>query len=99
MGKLFFFLCLGLNLVLAYNFFLGQEGLGEYLHRRELKADLVQELEQVQKQNLELSQRIRLLQDDVLYLEKVVRSELHFVQEDEVLYVRSELEQQSAEKR
>lgn len=90
--KVLFFILLGLNLFLVYNLFLGQPGFKDYLHRRELKMDLQQELKQVQEQNRQLSKKIRLLQDDSLYLEKIVRSELHFVQEDEILYVISDLE-------
>ncbi|MFO8031840.1 MAG: septum formation initiator family protein [Desulfohalobiaceae bacterium] len=96
LSRIGFFLLLGLNLFMAYNFFLGQNGLQDYLQRKELKRELQQELEQTEDKNMQLSQKIRLLQNDTLYLEKVVRSELHFVQESEVLYVVSDLEQKSA---
>ncbi len=92
MRKVLFFVLLGLNLFLAYNLFPGQPGFRDYLHRRELRLDLQQELKQVQEQNKQLSKKIRFLQDDSLYLEKIVRSELHFVQEEEILYVVSDLE-------
>ncbi|MGM0424309.1 MAG: FtsB family cell division protein [Thermodesulfobacteriota bacterium] len=96
LSRIGFFLLLGLNLFMAYNFFLGQKGLQDYLQRKELKRELQQELEQTEDKNMQLSQKIRLLQNDTLYLEKLVRSELHFVQESEVLYVVSDLEQKSA---
>lgn len=96
LSKIGFFLLLGLNLFMAYNLFLDPQGLQDYLQRKELQRELQQELEQTQKKNMQLSQKIRLLQNDSLYLEKVVRSELHFVQDGEVLYVVSDLEQKSA---
>ncbi|MFW6314692.1 MAG: FtsB family cell division protein, partial [Desulfohalobiaceae bacterium] len=80
----------------AYTFFLGQQGLQDLVQRKALKKELQQELEKTQDKNMQLSQKIRLLQNDSLYLEKVVRSELHFVQDNEVLYVVSDLEQKSA---
>lgn len=96
MSKLGFFLLLGLNLFLVYSFFLGEQSLQDYQQRRELKSELQQELQKTQQENKQLSSKIRLLQSDSLYLEKVVRSELHFVQDQEILYVISDLEQKSA---
>lgn len=96
LSKIGFFLLLGLNLYMAYTFFLGQQGLQDFVQRKALKKELQQELQKTQDTNMQLSQKIRLLQNDSLYLEKVVRSELHFVQDNEVLYVVSDLEQKSA---
>ena len=48
---------------------------------------LEQEIASVDKENLALSREIRLLQTDKQYVEKVVRERLHYVRENELLYL------------
>ena len=45
------------------------------------------ELEAVSEKNLALSREIELLNSDEKYLEKIIRSKLNFVRDNEILYL------------
>lgn len=75
------------NIVLFINMMWGGTGLLEY---RNLKQQLVLAREQVaelEKKNLELSNEIRWLQSDTSYIERMIRQRLHYVSSNEILYL------------
>ena len=61
------------NLVLLYRMIWGPTGLVDY-------SDL-------RSENLSLSREIRLLQTDQKYVEKMIRQRLHYLRDNEILYL------------
>ena len=76
-----------LNLVLVYNLIWGDRGIIAYKDLKARCATLQASLDQIHKNNHDLSQEIRLLQSDDKYLEKVIRNRMNFVRENETLYI------------
>ena len=70
----------GINLIIFCHMIWGSEGLIAY---RELK----QKYAAIEAENRSLSRDIRLLQTDERYVEKMIRQRLHYVHENEVLYL------------
>lgn len=90
-GKWFFLLLLVvLNVSLVYRLLWGQQSLFAYhdliAQYDALKINIV-ELDQ---DNAVISQKIRLLQHDDGYMEKMIRHRLNYVRDNEVLYLFSE---------
>lgn len=81
-------LALGIcNVVLFTRVIWGSTGILEY---RELKAryeSLQNEIASLDAENLSISKEIRLLQSDNKYVEKVIRQKLHYVRDNEILYI------------
>lgn len=81
-------LALGIcNVVLFTRVIWGSTGILEY---RELKAryeSLQNEISSLDAENLSISKEIRLLQSDNKYVEKVIRQKLHYVRDNEILYI------------
>lgn len=59
----------------------------EYRELKQQYAELEKQLADVNTENLALSQEIRLLQSDNQYVEKMIRQRLHYVRDNEVLYL------------
>ncbi len=76
-----------LNLVLVYSLIWGENGAFEYKLLKEQSADLEVKIQDFDRQNLALSKEIRLLQTDEKYQEKMIRTRLNFVRENEILYI------------
>ena len=76
-----------LNIVLLYNLIWGDRGVIAYKDLKARCASLQSSLDQIHKDNQDLSQEIRLLQSDNKYLEKVIRNRMNFVRDNEVLYI------------
>jgi cell division protein FtsB len=79
-----------LNGLLVFHLIWGENSFLTYLELKQTSTTMEEDIEQVEEANLKLSRKIRLLKNDPKYLEKVIRSELHFVQPDETLYLFSE---------
>lgn len=81
-------LALGLcNVILFSRVIWGSTGLLEY---RELKAryeTLQEEIARLDDANRSISREIRLLQSDDKYMEKIIRQKLHYVRDNEILYI------------
>jgi cell division protein FtsB len=77
------FLLLGLTGLLNY------KKLIELYNLYQLKTQLTQELENVKKENVRLSQEIIKLQGDNAYLEEQVRKDLNMVKPGETVYQRT----------
>ena len=82
---LFLFVCVNLGLLL--HLIWGNHGLLVYLEHRSICRNLEERLQRVQKDNLDLSRRIRLLKTDAAYQQQTVRKELHVVGDRETLYL------------
>ncbi len=75
------------NIVLCYRMMWGDSGLLAFLDLREQYESLTQKVAQLDVANVKLSKEIRLLKSDEAYLEKMIRKRLHYVRENEILYL------------
>ena len=86
--KVFLITALGvLNVALFYRMVWSPYGLLVYQKLRQEHVQLEKQVQELDKQNLALSHEIRLLRSDDSYVEKMIRRRLHYVKDNEVLYV------------
>ena len=86
--RTFILVVLGLvNVVLFARMVWGPTGLIEYRELKHQYAELEKQIASLDAENLSLSREIRLLQADSQYMEKVIRQRLHYVRDNEVLYL------------
>lgn len=62
-------------------------GLLEYMRLKNQLADLRGEIVQLDADNRALSREIRLMQTDRQYAEKMVRQHLHYLRDNEIVYI------------
>lgn len=77
----------GINAVLLYQIFGPGKVLQQYRDSRKASSELRTELKEVERENVRLSRRIRLLQNSTVYQGKVVRTKTGFVEQGEILYL------------
>jgi len=85
--KILLFIAIMLNVALLGRLFLSDEGIIGYTALKSENEDLRLELEKINEKNLALSREIELLNSDEKYLEKIIRSKLNFVKNNEILYL------------
>ncbi len=85
--RLIFAASIGLNLVLLCSLIWGRQGIVEYERLSEQCRTLEERIAALDEENIILSREIRLLQSDAGYVEKIVRNRLHFLRDDELLYI------------
>ena len=86
--KVFLITTLGvLNVVLFYRMVWSPYGLLVYHQLRQEHAQLETQVQELDKHNLALSREIRLLRNDDSYVEKMIRQRLHYVKDNEILYL------------
>jgi cell division protein FtsB len=76
-----------LALLLGYTLIWSERG---YLALREMQEhsrSLEEKLASLEEENRRLSREIRTLKDDREHLEKIIKTETHWLREDEVLYL------------
>ncbi|MCF8037973.1 MAG: septum formation initiator family protein [Desulfohalobiaceae bacterium] len=78
---------LTLNLGLALHLIWGENGVLDYQEHKAIRNDLQQRFQRLREENLDLSRRIRLLKTNKDYQELIVRQELHYTGENEILYI------------
>ncbi|WP_291440884.1 septum formation initiator family protein [Desulfovibrio sp.] len=84
----FILVVLGLiSVVLFSRMVWGPTGLLEYRELKRQYAALETQIAGLDAENMALSREIRLLQSDNQYVEKVIRQRLHYVRDNEVLYL------------
>ncbi|MCF8104083.1 MAG: septum formation initiator family protein [Desulfohalobiaceae bacterium] len=76
-----------LNLGLALHLIWGENGVLDYREHKAIRNQLLQRLQRLREENLDLSHRIRLLKTNKDYQELIVRQELHYLGQDEILYI------------
>ncbi len=76
-----------LNVVLFYRMIWGEGGVIAFNQLRNQYAVLVEELTELDANNMRLSTEIRLLKSDDAYIEKMIRQRLHYVRDNEILYL------------
>ncbi|MFP4070663.1 MAG: FtsB family cell division protein [Desulfovibrionales bacterium] len=80
-------LLLLLNLFLGYQAIWSPTGYMSYLELRKSYEEVQRRLDTVDEENRVLSREIRTLRNDRDYLEKVIRTQMHLLKENEVLYL------------
>ncbi len=89
-------IALGLiNVILFYRMVWGDNGILAFNKLRTQYEGLVQELALLDKKNINLSNEIRLLKSDDEYIEKMIRQRLHYVRDNEILYLFTETQPSS----
>lgn len=86
--RTFILLTLGVvNALLFYRMVWSQNGLIAFRDLKEQHAALEARVAELDRSNLILSREIRLLQSDNVYVEKMIRQRLHYVRDNEILYL------------
>jgi cell division protein FtsB len=75
------------NIWLLYSLVFGESGVFAYLHLKSRHAELESQLASSEEKNLRLSREISWLKEDRAYLERMIRSQMNFLGQDEVLYI------------
>lgn len=86
--KVTILVALGLiNLALFCKMIWGPTGLMEYHALKQQYAGLQEKIAYLDSENMALSRDIRLMQSDPQYVEKMVRQKLHYLRDNEVVYI------------
>lgn len=76
-----------INLSLMGKMIWGPTGLIEYKALKERRAALQERVQSLDAENMALSRDIRLIQSDPQYVEKMVRQKLHYLRDNEIVYI------------
>lgn len=76
--------------LLAYHVFAGTNGIRVYFKKRAENRALQRQLDQLRKENEDLSQRVKALKSDPQTIEKEAREQLKYARPGEVIYVNPE---------
>lgn len=74
------------NIFLLYNLIWSDNGIFAYLELKARHEQLKTRLETVKDKSLDLSQEIRWLKTDRAFSEKMVRSQMNYLKDNEILY-------------
>ncbi|WP_428558783.1 MAG: FtsB family cell division protein [Solidesulfovibrio sp. DCME] len=74
------------NIFLLYNLIWSDNGIFAYLELKSRHEQLKQRLATVDDHTLDLSQEIRWLKTDRAFTEKMARSQMNYLKENEILY-------------
>ena len=75
------------NCILLFNLIWSDNGVFAFFELKARHKQLEQKLATVNNETLDLSQEIRWLKSDNAYIEKVVRSQLNYLKDNEIVYV------------
>ncbi len=76
-----------LDLFLAFNLFVGNRGLMNYLKLKRLRASLCEKTQRLREENIKLSREIRLMRKSEEFQRKMVREILHLGEREEIFYM------------
>lgn len=74
------------NLFLLYNLVWSENSIFAYLDLKSRHAQLVKKLESLEERSLDLSQEIRWLKSDRTFTEKMARTRMNYLKDNEILY-------------
>lgn len=83
-------LLFAVNILLAWGILWGERGIQPYRQQQQALEEVETRLGQVREDNIELSRKVRLLKNNTAYLEQMIRTRLHYVQKNEVIYIHQE---------
>lgn len=75
------------NIILIIRLAVSDQGLFGYLDLNKRVESLQKKIEETDSRSLELSREIRRLKTDRSYQEKVIRSRMNYVKDNEILYI------------
>lgn len=75
------------DLILIYRIVHPEIGLPAYRSLRERTHELREKIQQIDTENKELSVEIRVLREDAHYVRRLVRRELLYAEENEIMYI------------
>ena len=78
---------IALNIFLLYWFLWSEQGIFQYRDLQHKYQTLESRIQELDQQNLRLSQEIRMLQNDREHIEKMIRQQMNYVKENEILYL------------
>ncbi len=85
--KILFFLLCCVNIFMAYKFFDSHSGLPAYKDLK-VKIEAVQEkIDDIDVRNRQISSEIRTLKKDDLYVQRLIKRELFYVADNELMYI------------
>lgn len=76
-----------INLVLIIRLGLSEQGFFGYMELDDKVKELERKIDAADNRTIELSREIRRLKSDRAYQEKIIRSRMNYVKENEVLYI------------
>ena len=82
------------NIILFIRMIWGPTGLIEYHKLKNEYNNIEQQIAGLDSENLILSREIRLLQTDSSYMEKMIHQRLHYVHDNEVIYLFGDADKQ-----
>lgn len=85
--RIFLGISLLLNIFLVLRMCLGDQGLAGYKELDRQHSELEAKLQELDEKNILLTQEIRLLDKDERYVERIIRGRLHYIRDNEVLYL------------
>ncbi len=86
-NRLLLGLILLLNLFFLYSIVLSDQGIFSYLELRRRNEEMTKRIEELRSKTVELSREIRLLESDNGYIQKMIRQQMNFVRQRDILYV------------
>lgn len=75
------------NVVLAIALLTSERGIYSYIRMSGEHGAMLKRFSDVKAENADLSREIRLIKEDRDYQEKLIRTELHFLKRNEILYI------------
>lgn len=76
-----------INVALFFKTLWGPTGIMEFRHLKDQYAQLQEKIASLDAENAAISRDIRLMQSDSKYVEKMVRQKLHYVRDNELVYI------------
>ncbi len=76
-----------INIALMSKMIWGPTGLMEFKNLKAQYASLQEQIKNLDAENMALSRDIRLIQSDPQYVEKIVRQKLHYLRDNEIVYI------------
>ena len=76
-----------LNTAVFYKMVWGPTGLLDYYSLKEQYNAIQEDIKNLDKKNVSVSNEIRLLQNDKKYMENNIRQRLHYVKDNELIYL------------
>lgn len=83
---LFFLLCI-VNVVIIYKIFDGKSGLPVYNDLREKIEHIQGKIDALDVKNRQMSAEIRILKKDDKYVQRLIKRELFYVADNELMYI------------
>jgi cell division protein DivIC len=85
--RLLLTLILTCNAILIYNLIWSDKGVFAYLDLKSHQSQLRERLETLGSKSLDLSQEIRWLKSDRAFTEKMTRSHMNYLKDNEIMYI------------